>query len=270
MPISLRLSDSKPAEEKKQMTDFAKPTHSVMKAQSMARSPSLSPDSITSRCAGIAIEAKEEKQDKPAEKYKAFVEPLLAEQENRFVLFPIQHNDVWEMYKKAVASFWTPEELDLVQDKTDYAKMTEGERFFINHTLAFFAASDGIVNENLLENFSTEIQIPEVRCFYMFQASIENIHSETYSLLIQTYVKKKSERERLFHAIENFPAIREKAQWCLNYCNRDTCGASFGERLVAFAACEGIFFSSSFASIFYLKKRGLMPGLCFSNEVSFY
>ena len=236
-----------------------------MKAQSMARSPSLSPDSITSRCAGIAIEAKEEKQDKPAEKYKAFVEPLLAEQENRFVLFPIQHNDVWEMYKKAVASFWTPEELDLVQDKTDYAKMTEGERFFINYTLAFFAASDGIVNENLLENFTSEIQIPEVRCFYMFQASIENIHSETYSLLIQTYVKKKSERERLFHAIENFPAIREKAQWCLDYTARDS--ASFGERLIAFAACEGIFFSSSFASIFYLKKRGLMPGLCFSNEL---
>ena len=231
----------------------------------MARSPLSSPDSIVAVTAGMAIEAKEEKQEVHGKKYKAFVEPLLAEQENRFVLFPIQHNDVWEMYKKAVASFWTPEELDLAQDKTDYSNMTDGERFFINHTLAFFAASDGIVNENLLENFTSEIQIPEVRCFYMFQASIENIHSETYSLLIQSYVKKKSERERLFHAIETFPAIREKAEWCLTYCNRDS--ASFGERLVAFAACEGIFFSSSFASIFYLKKRGLMPGLCFSNEL---
>ena len=239
--------------------------HSVLKAQSMARSPLSSPDSIVAVTAGMAIEAKEEKQEVHGKKYKAFVEPLLAEQENRFVLFPIQHNDVWEMYKKAVASFWTPEELDLAQDKTDYSNMTDGERFFINHTLAFFAASDGIVNENLLENFTSEIQIPEVRCFYMFQASIENIHSETYSLLIQSYVKKKSERERLFHAIETFPAIREKAEWCLTYCNRDS--ASFGERLVAFAACEGIFFSSSFASIFYLKKRGLMPGLCFSNEL---
>lgn len=239
--------------------------HSVVKAKTMARSPLNSPDSITSSCAGMAIEAKEEKQEVHGKKYKAFVEPLLAEQENRFVLFPIQHNDVWEMYKKAVASFWTVEEIDLGADATDWAKMTDNERFFISHTLAFFAASDGIVNENLLENFSTEIQIPEVRCFYVFQAAIENIHSETYSLLIQTYIKNKAERERLFHAVETFPAIREKAQWCLNYCNRNS--ASFGERLVAFAACEGLFFSSSFASIFWLKKRGLMPGLTFSNSL---
>ena len=234
-------------------------THSIVKPKSMARSPTFSPDSIQQ---AVAIEAKEEKNELAQD---AFVEPLLSDQENRFVLFPIKHNDVWEMYKKAVASFWTPEELDLSQDKTDYAKMTDGERFFINHTLAFFAASDGIVNENLLENFSSEIQVPEIRAFYGFQIAIENIHSETYSLLIQSYVKNKREREMLFHAIETFPAIREKAQWCLDYCNRDS--ASFGERLVAFASCEGIFFSSSFASIFYLKKRGLMPGLCFSNEL---
>ena len=246
------------------MTDIVKHAHSVLKAQTMARSPSRSPDSITAQCAGMAIEAKEEKQDKSAENYEAFVEPLLAEQENRFVLFPIQHDDVWEMYKKAVASFWTVEEIDLGADATDWAKLTDNERFFISHTLAFFAASDGIVNENLLENFCTEIQIPEVRCFYVFQAAIENIHSETYSLLIQTYIKNKAERQRLFHAVETFPAIREKAEWCLSYCNRNS---PFGERLVAFAACEGLFFSSSFASIFWLKKRGLMPGLCFSNEV---
>lgn len=233
-------------------------THSIVKPKSMARSPTYSPDSIQA----VAMEAKEEKMEMAKD---AFVEPLLAEQENRFVLFPIQHNDVWEFYKKAVASFWTPEEVDLAQDKVDYAKMTANERFFINHTLAFFAASDGIVNENLLENFSNEIQIPEVRAFYGFQIAIENIHSEMYSLLIQSYVKDRRERRRLFHAVETFPAIREKAQWCLDYCNRES--APFAERLVAFAACEGIFFSSSFASIFWLKKRGLMPGLCFSNEL---
>lgn len=240
--------------------NLVKHTHSIITPKSMARSPTHSPDSIREDHA-VAQEAKEEKQDATG----IFVEPLLAEQENRFVLFPIQHNDVWDMYKKAVASFWTPEELDLSQDKMDYAKMKDSEKFFIKHTLAFFAASDGIVNENLLENFSSEIQVPEIRAFYGFQIAIENIHSETYSLLIQSYVKDKRERELLFHAIETFPAIREKAQWCLDYCNRQS--APFGERLVAFAACEGIFFSSSFASIFYLKKRGLMPGLCFSNEL---
>ena len=209
----------------------------------------------------VAVETKEKKQ----EPKDSFIEPLLAEQENRFVLFPIQHDDMFKMYKQAVASFWTPEEVDLVQDKVDWGRLTNNERFFISHTLAFFAASDGIVNENLLENFCTELQIPEARCFYGFQVSIENIHSEMYSLLIQSYVKDKRERQRLFHAVETFAAIREKAQWCLDYCNRDS--GSFGERLVAFACCEGIFFSSSFASIFWLKKRGLMPGLCFSNEL---
>jgi len=233
-------------------------THSIVKPKSMARGPTYSPDSVQ------AVEAKEEKQEKQ-EPDNAFVEPLLTEQENRFVLFPIQHNDVWKMYKKAVASFWTSEEIDLSQDKTDWARLTENERFFIKYTLAFFAASDGIVNENLLTNFSNEIEVPEVRCFYGFQIAIENIHSEAYSLLIQTYVKDKQERDLLFHAVETFPAIREKAQWCLDYCSRES--APFGERLVAFAACEGLFFSSSFASIFWLKKRGLMPGLTFSNSL---
>ena len=230
-----------------------KPTKSLLPYQK-----SNSPNSIT------AVEAKEAtKQEKEEE--ATFVEPLLAEQENRFVLFPIKHADVWEFYKKAVASFWTVEEVDLASDKVDWAKLSDNEKFFISHTLAFFAASDGIVNENLLENFSTECQIPEVRCFYGFQVAIENIHSEMYSLLIQTYVKNKKERERLFNAIETFPAIREKAQWCLDWCDQDS--GSFPERLVAFAACEGIFFSSSFCAIFWLKKRGLMPGLCFSNEL---
>lgn len=215
---------------------------------------SNSPVSVAS-----VVEEKEEKQE------KGFVEPLLAEQENRFVLFPIKHNDMFEMYKKAVASFWTAEEIDLSQDYVDFSKMTDGERFFITHTLAFFAASDGIVNENLLTNFSEEVQIPEARCFYGFQIAIENIHAEVYSLLIQSLVKDQKERERLFHAIDNFACIRDKAQWCLDYCDRES--ASFGERLVAFACCEGIFFSSSFASIFWLKKRGLMPGLTFSNEL---
>ena len=235
------------------MSSFIAP-HSIKPTKAMPPSPSRSPNSIAT--------VKEEKQEVVKE---AFVEPLLAEQENRFVLFPIKHNDVWDMYKKAVASFWTSEEIDLSQDKTDWARLTENERFFIKYTLAFFAARDGIVNENLLLNFSTEIEVPEVRCFYGFQVAIENIHSETYSLLIQTYIKDKQERDLLFHAVENFPAIREKAQWCLDYTARDS--ATFGERLVAFCACEGLFFSSSFASIFWLKKRGLMPGLTFSNEL---
>lgn len=233
--------------------------HSV---KPMPYKKSTSPVSVTS-----AIEEKEQKHEDKRTKGKhksAFVEPLLAEQENRFVLFPIKHHDIFEMYKKQVASFWTVEELDLSQDYVDYAKMTDGERFFINHTLAFFAASDGIVNENLLSNFSEEVQIPEARCFYGFQIAMENIHSECYSLLIKSLVKNDRERTRLFHAIECFPSIRHKAEWCLNYCSRE---ASFGERLVAFACCEGIFFSSSFASIFWLKKRGLMPGLTFSNEL---
>ena len=192
-------------------------------------------------------------------------EPILTENPKRFVLFPIQHNDIWQMYKKAEASFWTAEELDLAQDSKDWDKMTDNERFFISNVLAFFAASDGIVNENLLMNFSNEVQLPEARCFYGFQIAIENIHAEVYSLLIDTYIKNGKEKDRLLNAIDNIDMVRQKADWCLRWTNAEN--ASFAERVVAFAACEGIFFSGSFCAVFWLKKRGLMPGLCFSNEL---
>ncbi|GMM30438.1 ribonucleotide-diphosphate reductase subunit [Martiniozyma asiatica (nom. inval.)] len=193
-------------------------------------------------------------------------EPLLTENKKRFVLFPIKYHEIWQMYKKAEASFWTAEEIDLSKDLSDWNnKLNENERFFISRVLAFFAASDGIVNENLVENFSAEVQIPEAKCFYGFQIMMENIHSETYSLLIDTYVKDPKEADFLFNAIDNIPCIKEKADWALRWINDD--GALFAERLVAFAAVEGIFFSGSFASIFWLKKRGLMPGLTFSNEL---
>jgi ribonucleoside-diphosphate reductase beta chain len=191
-------------------------------------------------------------------------EPILKENPNRFVLFPIQHNDIWEMYKKQEASIWTAEELDLSPDLVDWEnKLNDDERFFIKHVLAFFAASDGIVNENLAENFLSEVQYTEAKFFYGFQVMMENIHSETYSLLIDTYVKDEEEKDRLFKAIEVFPAIKKKADWALRWIDSD----SFAERLIAFAAVEGIFFSGSFCSIFWLKKRGLMPGLSFSNEL---
>lgn len=193
-------------------------------------------------------------------------EPLLKESKRRFVLFPIQYPDIWQMYKKAEASFWTAEELDLGHDLMDWNdKLTQDERRFISHVLAFFAASDGIVNENLVERFSNEVQAAEARCFYGFQIMMENIHSETYSLLIDTYIKDPQEREFLFDAIETIPCIKKKADWALRWISDKR--SSFGERLVAFAAVEGIFFSGSFASIFWLKKRGLMPGLTFSNEL---
>ena len=191
------------------------------------------------------------------------MEPLLKENPNRFVLFPIQHDNVWQMYKKAEASFWTAEEIDLSQDLKDWENLNDGERHFISHVLAFFAASDGIVNENLAVNFMNEVQIPEARCFYGFQIMMENIHSETYSLLIDTYVKKQSEKDRLFNALETVPAVGKKGEWALKWIESE----SFAERLVAFAAVEGIFFSGSFCSIFWMKKRGLMPGLTFSNEL---
>lgn len=191
-------------------------------------------------------------------------EPLLMENKDRFVLFPIQHHDIWQFYKKAEASFWTAEEIDLQQDLTDWSdKLNDDERHFIKHILAFFAASDGIVNENLAENFVNEVQYTEAKFFYGFQIMMENIHSETYSLLIDTYIKDPEERDRLFHAIENFDAIKEKADWALRWIK----SPSFAERLIAFAAVEGIFFSGAFCSIFWLKKRGLMPGLTFSNEL---
>ncbi|HRE74912.1 MAG TPA: ribonucleotide-diphosphate reductase subunit beta [Flavobacteriales bacterium] len=191
-------------------------------------------------------------------------EPILKENKDRFVLFPIVHNDIWAFYKKAEASFWTAEEIDLGADLWDWEnKLNDDERHFIKHVLAFFAASDGIVNENLAENFVREVQYTEAKFFYGFQLTIENIHSETYSLLIDTYIKDPIEKDRLFHAIETMGFVRKKAEWALNWISK----GSFAERLVAFAAVEGIFFSGSFCSIFWLKKRGLMPGLSFSNEL---
>lgn len=193
-------------------------------------------------------------------------EPLLVENRRRFVLFPIQYHEIWQAYKRAEASFWTAEEIDLQQDLDDWNnKMSEGERFFISRVLAFFAASDGIVNENLVENFSAEVQIPEAKCFYGFQIMMENIHSETYSLLIDTYSRDSKESDFLFNAIDNIPPIREKADWAIRWIQDDE--ALYAERLVAFAAVEGVFFSGSFAAIFWLKKKGLMPGLTFSNEL---
>ncbi|RAJ02495.1 ribonucleoside-diphosphate reductase beta chain [Chitinophaga skermanii] len=190
-------------------------------------------------------------------------EILLKENKDRFVLLPINFPAIWEMYKRHEASFWTAEEIDLSGDLKDWANLNDGERHFISHVLAFFAASDGIVNENLAVNFMSEVQIPEARCFYGFQIMMENIHSETYALLIDTYVKDPIEKDRLFHAIETVPAVKKKAEWALRWIENGT----FAERLVAFAAVEGIFFSGSFCSIFWLKKRGLMPGLTFSNEL---
>lgn len=192
-------------------------------------------------------------------------EPLLVENPKRFVLFPIQNNEVWDMYKKAEASFWTAEEIDLASDMKDWDNLNDNERHFVSHILAFFAASDGIVNENLAANFATEVQIPEARCFYGFQIAVENIHSETYSLLIDTYIRDNEQKDHLLNAIETVPCVQKKAEWALQWCERDN--ASFAERCVAFAAVEGIFFSGSFCAIFWLKKRGLMPGLAFSNEL---
>ncbi|XP_050797055.1 ribonucleoside-diphosphate reductase subunit M2 B isoform X3 [Gopherus flavomarginatus] len=197
--------------------------------------------------------------------FKPNEEPLLRKNPRRFVIFPLQYPDIWNMYKKAQASFWTAEEVDLSKDFPHWNKLKSEEKYFISHVLAFFAASDGIVNENLVARFSQEVQIPEARCFYGFQILIENVHSEMYSLLIDTYIKNPKKREFLFNAIETMPCVKKKADWALKWiADRDS---TFGERVVAFAAVEGIFFSGSFAAIFWLKKRGLMPGLTFSNEL---
>ncbi|MCJ1329449.1 Ribonucleotide-diphosphate reductase (RNR), small subunit [Thelotrema lepadinum] len=202
----------------------------------------------------------------PSIKLEEVDEPLLQENPNRFVLFPIKYHEVWQMYKKAEASFWTAEEVDLSKDLHDWNdKLNDDERYFVSHVLAFFAASDGIVNENLVERFSSEVQIPEARCFYGFQIMMENIHSEMYSLLIDTYIKEQKQRTYLFDAIDTIPCIRKKADWAIRWIQDQN--STFASRLVAFAAVEGIFFSGSFASVFWLKKRGLMPGLTFSNEL---
>ncbi len=192
------------------------------------------------------------------------IEPILQENPGRFVIFPIKHDDIWQFYKNSEASFWTAEEIDLSGDLIDWdQKLNDDERHFIKNVLAFFAASDGIVNENLAENFVSEVQYTEAKFFYGFQIMMENIHSETYSLLIDTYIKDNKEKDYLFNAIEHLPCVKKKADWALRWIEN----GSFAERLIAFAAVEGIFFSGSFCSIFWLKKRGLMPGLCFSNEL---
>jgi ribonucleoside-diphosphate reductase beta chain len=192
-------------------------------------------------------------------------EPILAENPDRFVILPIKYPEVWKMYKNSEASFWVAEEVDLAADLIDWEqKLTDDERHFIKHVLAFFAASDGIVNENLVLNFMREVQIPEARCFYGFQIAIENIHAEMYSLLIDTYIKDPKEKDFLFHALQNLPCVAKKGEWALRWIEQ---APSFAHRLIAFAAVEGIFFSGSFCSIFWLKKRGLMPGLATSNEL---
>ena len=191
-------------------------------------------------------------------------EPILQENNDRFVLFPIKYDEIWKMYKQAEASFWTAEEIDLSQDLTDWENLSDDEKHFIKHVLAFFAASDGIVNENLVIHFMQDVQLPEARCFYGFQIAIENIHAETYSLLIDTYIKDPEERNYLFNAMTTVPCVKKKADWALRWIDK---APSFAHRLIAFAAVEGIFFSGSFCSIFWLKKRGLMPGLAFSNEL---
>ncbi|KAI4146270.1 MAG: hypothetical protein LQ340_005992 [Diploschistes diacapsis] len=222
----------------------------------------------------VEVVKKEEKAGLPTGmRFQEAEEPLLQENPNRFVLFPIKYHEVrvdashvWQMYKKAEASFWTAEEVDLSKDIHDWDnKLNNDERYFISHVLAFFAASDGIVNENLVERFSGEVQIPEARCFYGFQIMMENIHSEMYSLLIDTYIKEQKQRTYLFDAVDTIPCIRKKADWAIRWIQDKN--STFASRLVAFAAVEGIFFSGSFASIFWLKKRGLMPGLTFSNEL---
>ena len=193
------------------------------------------------------------------------MEKILTENPGRFVIFPIEHNDIWEYYKQHQAAFWTAEEVDLTNDIRDWESLTENERYFIKNVLSFFAASDGIVNENLAENFYREVQYPEAKFFYGMQLAMENIHSLMYSLLIDTYINNPKEKDECFNAIDRLPAVQKKAKWALEWIEN----ASFAERLVAFAAVEGIFFSGSFCSIFWIKSRGLMQGLCNANSLIF-
>jgi ribonucleotide reductase beta subunit family protein with ferritin-like domain len=196
---------------------------------------------------------------------KIQAEPLLAPDDNRFVMFPIQHDDIWKMYQKQVDCFWRPEEIDLSKDLDNWQSLNQDEKYFISMILAFFAASDGIVLENLASRFMRDVQLSEARAFYGFQIAMENIHSHTYSLLIETYIKDKEEKSKLFNAIENFPCIKKKSDWAQKWIHDNR--SSFASRLIGFACVEGIFFSGAFCSIYWLKKRGLMPGLTFSNEL---
>ena len=196
---------------------------------------------------------------------KNTIEPLLTPDDNRFVMFPIKYNDIWDMYQKQIDCFWRPEEIDLTKDLTHWDALNTDERYFISLILAFFAASDGIVLENLAQRFMSDVQVSEARAFYGFQIAMENIHSHTYSNLIETYIKEKEEKSKLFNAIDNFPCIKKKSDWAQKWIHDNR--SSFATRLVAFACVEGIFFSGAFCSIYWLKKRGLMPGLTFSNEL---
>ena len=196
---------------------------------------------------------------------KTFIEPILRPNSSRFVLFPIKHDKLWNAYKKAEASFWTAEEIDFSKDLNDWKTLSSNEQHFVKNVIAFFAGSDGIVLENLVGNFCNEIQLPEARCFYGFQIAIENIHSEVYSLLIDKYISDQAEKQHLFNAIDEIPCVKKKADWAMEWMAPSK--ASFAERVVAFAVVEGIFFSGSFCAVFWLKKRGLMPGLTFSNEL---
>ncbi|KIM90680.1 hypothetical protein PILCRDRAFT_811140 [Piloderma croceum F 1598] len=271
------FSPSKKAAAAIEAFSFTTPTKKPLKKSPMnfVVDDASSTSSDTLVAISEPAEEEEEEEDDLEELRKKFVgeidlpeseEPLLKDSKRRFVLFPIQYHEIWQMYKKAEASFWTAEEMDLSKDLHDWTnKLNDNERHFISHVLAFFAASDGIVNENLVERFSNEVQAAEARCFYGFQIMMENIHSETYSLLIDTYIKEPAQREYLFDAVETIPCVKRKADWAMRWISDQK--STFAERLVAFAAVEGIFFSGSFASIFWLKKRGLMPGLTFSNEL---
>lgn len=217
--------------------------------------------SRTEHVAHVAVQTRANAQLAPS---RDVPDVFRADPTSRYTLFPIRHPALWALYKRHQAAFWTAEEIDLSQDLNDWRQLTSGERHFLSRVLAFFAASDGIVLENLVERFCTDIQLPEARCFYAFQAAMENVHAETYSLLIQTYVSDPVEKDSLFRAIETIPCVRRKAEWAVRWISST---ARFVERLVAFATVEGIFFSGSFCAVFWLKKRGLMPGLTFSNEL---
>lgn len=256
--------DVSPSKKSKDSRMLAAESAGRVKEAAEARKDSDEPE-LKKTHSDAEVTKEETKEEKTPAELERETEPLLMENPRRFVIFPIQYDEIWRMYKKAEASFWTAEEVDLSKDMEHWKGLKDSEREFISHVLAFFAASDGIVNENLVERFSAEVQVTEARCFYGFQIAMENIHSEMYSLLIDTYIKDPAKKEYLFNAIETMPPVAKKADWALKWIGDKD--ATFGERIIAFAAVEGIFFSGSFAAIFWLKKRGLMPGLTFSNEL---
>lgn len=239
--------------------------HLLATEQAPFRKTSLPPSNNNQALSDVTDGASDgSSSDSASEVFSDIPQVFRASSADRYTLFPIKYPAIWDLYKKHVAAFWVSEEIDLSADIDHWQSLSAGERHFITYVLAFFAASDGIVLENLIERFANDVQLPEARCFYSFQAAMENVHSETYSLLLDTYIKDPEEKDNLFRAIETVPCVKRKADWALRWISSE---ASFAERLVAFAAVEGIFFSGSFCAIFYLKKRGLMPGLTFSNEL---